>query len=559
MIKKITLLGTIVFFTLLFIYCTTDNSTILGPFGNSDKYLSVSSLSADKATVYSRGDSSIVRIKIFDIDNSPAIGLRVSFATLFGKITESDITDSNGVAIATFISDENTGVNTITVDTGIKKYTLTINVVNYQPIYSVPAYIVIESEIQTLLADGISKTNIIAKVYDTTNEVIPGAVFNFSTTIGSLNYTTDIRANQEGLAEVTLTSAGSSIDITAIVKAVVTADTSVSEDINIQLRGITSITYIDSFKMSDDGIYKAYIRTNLRETSNAENITTGAVLFSSPVGTMTSYLEQLNGQGMAFSELNAEVLPTTQNDIFITSKLSTTSEVSSESEAFDIPGVEILINTIGGEIMGDGEGYALVKATLRKSDGNIAIPLTGISWSTTLGTILERSITNTAGQTIDTLRIDNAVSIPTNATITASYGSNVSTSDVLTFIPPVNNQRLILGFETNIASDDSNFVACEMDDEFAVRDFGISAFFVDEYSRGMDWKLIYFSAVPNNFARICDRAYTKDNGIATVMLAYQPQYGGEIVRVWATYEDGTKGSIDIILPVVGNEDDTGGG
>ncbi|MFC1786059.1 hypothetical protein ACFLZA_01685, partial [Candidatus Neomarinimicrobiota bacterium] len=123
MIKKITLLGIIVFFTLLFIYCTTDDSTILGPFWNSDKYLSVSSLSADKATLYSKGDSSIVSIKILDIDNSPAIGLRVSFTALFGKITESDITDSNGVAIATFISDENVGVNTITVDTGIKKYT----------------------------------------------------------------------------------------------------------------------------------------------------------------------------------------------------------------------------------------------------------------------------------------------------------------------------------------------------------------------------------------------------------------------------------------------------
>ena len=164
------------------------------------------------------------------------------------------------------------------------------------------------------------------------------------------------------------------------------------------------------------------------------------------------------------------------------------------------------------------------------------------------------------GQTIDTLRIEkNTVSDTTNATITANFGDYVLTNEILTFIPPVNNNRLILGFEANISSDDSNFVACDIDDEFAVRDFGISALFVDENARGLNWELIYFSVVPNNLARICDRAYTKNNGIATVMLAYPPQNGGEIIRVWAAYDDGTRGSIDIILPVVGEEDDAGGG
>ncbi|MCK4903421.1 MAG: Ig-like domain-containing protein [Candidatus Marinimicrobia bacterium] len=749
MIKKITALGIIVLFTLLFIYCTTDESAIIGPFGNADKYLSVVSLSADKTTLYSNGDTSTISIKLIDVDNSPVIGLKVDFTTEFGSITESDITDSSGIAIATFISDENTGKNIITVDTGIKKYTLTIEVVNYQPKYielfsestglladgksstiitavlkdsvgnpmpdvtvnftttlgtlipqvaltnsdgvattvltsesvegvatitatsgivksidikfygpayielsagslllladgisstvitavlkdsvgnsvpeitvnfetdlgtlnshieitddtgkattiltsateegvatitatsfatsyievefkySVPVYIVIEvidPEIPTLLADGISKANIIAKVYDSANKVIPGVVFDFSTTVGSLNPTTDVRANQEGLAEVTFTSAGSSIDTTAIVKVVVAADTSVSKDINIQLRGITSVTYIDSANMSDDGIYKAYIRTNLLETTNADYITSNVgVLFSSPggVGWMDQPLVEVIDQGTALSVFNAEVLPTTQNDIFITSELVSASEVSSESEDFDIPGAEILINTIGDYIMGDGEGWALVKATLRESDGNKAIPLNGISWSTTLGTIKGQSRTNTMGQTIDTLRIEkNTVSDTTNATITANFGDYVLTNEILTFIPPVNNNRLILGFEANISSDDSNFVACDIDDEFAVRDFGISALFVDENARGLNWELIYFSVVPNNLARICDRAYTKNNGIATVMLAYPPQNGGEIIRVWAAYDDGTRGSIDIILPVVGEEDDEGGG
>ena len=121
MIKKITLLGIIVLFTLLFIYCTTDESTITGPFGNADKYISVSDFSADKLLLYSNGDTTIVRIKVLDVDKSPAIGLIVDFSAQFGNITESDTTDSSGIALATFISDNNTGENIITADTGVKK------------------------------------------------------------------------------------------------------------------------------------------------------------------------------------------------------------------------------------------------------------------------------------------------------------------------------------------------------------------------------------------------------------------------------------------------------
>ncbi len=36
--------------------------------------------------------------------------------------------------------------------------------------------------------------------------------------------------------------------------------------------------------------------------------------------------------------------------------------------------------------------------------------------------------------------------------------------------------------------------------------------------------------------------------MANVMMVYPPQYGGEIVRVWGEAPDGSRGSIDVILP-----------
>jgi len=643
MIKKIAILGIIILFTLLFIYCTTDDNTITGPFGNADKYLTFTS-STDKDKVYSNGDSTFVSIKILDVNKSPAIGLKVNFTAEFGFITESDTTDSSGTAMAVFKSDANTGKNVITIDTGVKKDTLTIDVVNYQPKYIelfseslvlladgesstiitavfkdsvgnpmpgllvtfettlgtlnprylqtdengiaitkltsvteegiatitatsfvtieievefinyVPAYVEINSDTNTLLADGMSETKIFAKVYDSDNAVIPGAVFDFSSTFGSLNKTTNVRANQEGLAEVTLTSDGSLMDIDATVKAVVSVDTSLSAYINIKFRGIFCITKIDSAKMSDDGIYEAYIKASFFEDSNGESISSGAVYFSSSiVGAIPDPLVQIDELGTAFTVFKTEVLPTNQNNVTITSELSSSSAILSESEEFDIPGVEVFINTVDDEIMGDGEAWALVKATLRESTTHKAITGTKINWETTLGTIIGQSKTNTSGHTVDTLRIEHSVNSDTDVTIGANYGNYVSNSDVITFVEPINSNRLILGFEPDTTG--HGIIPCNIDSALATREVGISALFVNSSGGGKGGQLINFSVVPNYFAIICPTDTTSTDttgtgifGLANVMMVYPPQNGGEIVRVWAEAPEGTRGSIDVILP-----------
>lgn len=854
MIKKIVPISSIVLLTLLFIYCTTDESTIIGPFGNAGKYISVENLTTDKEKIYSKGDTSVISLKVLDFNKTPAIGLIVNFSAQFGSITKSDTTDSSGVATAIFVSDENTGTNIITVNTGIKKYILTITVVNYQPttielsaeslvlladgndytkitaiprdedgnimtditfqlntslgtlssnpgdktevtsltansgstgqeaivylrsdanggtaevtatsgvvssinVYfhlDVPAYIILtadpkvvmadgsstsiitatvldetgtemedmtvsfsktsgtlnfpvrttdengiaeveltsstaeetatvtasayisssvdvkftmdipyqivisasptriiadgstvsiitaipkdkdgnpmagidvsfstdigalnkfydetdengiaeveltstvegtatvtasvsstkattnvtfyeynptsiemDREESSILADGFSQIQIIARALNPSNEPIIGAVIDFSTNYGTLDKTTGVVANQSGDATVTLTSEGSSYDLDVRVKAVVQG-TSLADSIAVKFRGIYIDTNIDSARMSDSGIYKAYVSARLLEDTNGESISTGAVYFSSPVGTMTPQaLVQIDEQGTATTVFKAEVLPTNQNNIIITSELSSSSAVFSESEAFDIPGVEILINTIDDDVMGDGESWVLVKATLRETTGNKAITGVGIDWATTLGTIIGRSETNTTGHTIDTLRIENSVSTNTDVTITANFGDNISISDIVKFIPPVNDNRLIMGFEPDIVAHDTIPIPCDIYPEYAVRDMFITALFVDVNSNPIDGQTINFSITPNYFAAICAATVTigDENGRATVMAAYPIQYEGEVIRVWAEAPDGTRGSIDVILPKVEEEedDDSGGG
>jgi hypothetical protein len=654
MIKKIVLFGGIVLASLIFIYCTTDESTIIGPFGNADKYLSVTSFSADKEKIYSNGDTSIVSLKVLDVDNSPAIGLKVDFTAQFGSITESDTTDSSGIAFATFISDDNTGANIITVDTGIKKYTLTIDVVNYHPEYvemfsefstlvadgisttiitvvfkdsvanpmpgrpvffettfgtlnshfektdstgtattkltsateegiatitvtslfvekeidvefkyyiPVPTLIEMTKDLESILADGFSETTIVAKVIDSDKNGLSGAIVDFSTSAGSLSKTTGVVANQEGRAIVTIRSSGSDEDIDAVITAEVQGS-SLSETILVKFRGITMTTYVDSLQFSAGGYYNAFIRTELIETSEGTVIENTAVRFLTTIGEMRPPVRGVNEFGQAFSTLKVEVTGANQNDLVITTELPNAPEISKQTPSMVVPGVEMFINTVDDEVMGDGEAWALVKATLRETTGEAIINME-IDWETEVGTIIGQSRTNTNGHTVDSLKIENAVSSDINVGIIAKYGNNIYAIDILTFVKPETSNRLIMGFEPDTTG--HGIIPCNIDTAPAVREVGISAQFVNSDGHGKGGKLIKFSVVPNNFATICptdttstDTTVTALKGLANVMMVYPPQNGGEIVRVWAKAQDGTRGSIDVILPK-DEEDDSGEG
>lgn len=124
----------------------------------------------------------------------------VKFSAQFGNITKSDTTDSSGVAIATFVSDNDTGENIITADTGVKTETLLITVVKYQP-----AVIELSSESPILLADGVSKTTITAVLKDTSGNRMPNMTVKFKRTLGKLSSTIEI-TDESGTASTELTS-----------------------------------------------------------------------------------------------------------------------------------------------------------------------------------------------------------------------------------------------------------------------------------------------------------------------------------------------------------------
>lgn len=509
-------------------------------------------ISASEARVIADGTSTSTITAIPKDQNGDIMpGIGVSFYTDLGFLNASYVeTDENGIAVVNVYSNEE---GTAIVTASVSSVESTTKVIFYE--YN-PTYIVLNRAEDSILADGFSQVSIIASVYDSDDQVIPGAVIDFSTNHGQLSKTTGVVADQNGNATVTLTSEGSTVDLTAEVTAELQG-VSLSGSIDVKFRGITMTTVVDSSQFGVGGYYNVYVKTTLIETSTGGVVEEAAVQFTSTIGEMIPEISSVNENGVALSTLFAEVTGSLQSNLVITSQLPNATNVSKQTNSTSIPGVEALITTIDDEIMGDGQSWALVKATLRETTGK-AIENMFISWETTVGTIIGQSLTNSTGHTIDTLRIENSVNSNTNTTIRTNFGAHIWDSEIVTIIPPVNDNRLILGFEPDTTG--HGIVPCDIDTSIATRDAGITAHFVDENGNGIDGQAITFSVVPNNLAAICetDTSDANFNGKATVMMAYPPQNIGQIVRVWAAAPDGTRGNIDVVLPKHEEEEEEDG-
>jgi hypothetical protein len=90
---------------------------------------------------------------------------------------------------------------------------------------------------------------------------------------------------------------------------------------------------------------------------------------------------------------------------------------------------------------------------------------------------------------------------------------------------------------------------------YGTRDIAVTAIFKDEYNNPIyDQTLSFWLTPADAQATICEQDIVPNLlGYARVTLTYPIQSGGELVRIWAKAPDGTKGSIDVVLPVVVGE------
>jgi hypothetical protein len=558
MFKKGYLIGLYILATLLLFTCTADESSVIGPFGNADKFLSIASFISSKTLLYTEDDSCTVQIKVLDRDKNPVKDLLVKFSAQLGSIQISEITDTTGTAAVMYYSGNTAGTDRIIANTGLKSDTLFLTLVP-MPIGTepgddpeLPASISLEVGQTAMLADGASTTEITATVSGSTGNAIPGLMVDFSTNLGTL-IEHEAVTDADGEAVTTLKSVVSASDMTANLTATVSG-TEIGKTVMVSFLGISADVQVDSAGVSNDGFYRAYVRTKLFESTSGKSLESGAATFSSSVGSMSPEMSVIDEDGEAFSVLVADITTTDQFGVTVTSAYSSAPSISDQSPELMIPGVTILVSTLDDTLVGDGASFTQVKATLRTTNGSAALGNKLIRWATTSGTIKPFSMTNTLGETRDTLRTD-LVTGNTVATFYGSFGNHVVDEEQVTFLEP-QSKALVLGW----AIAESSIV----DSLELVEGIGllmVTAIFADENANPIIGEIITFWLSENYFGAINEKATTGEpvGAAAQTRLYYPEQYVGSVVRVWAKVntDPNIRGYIDITLPPLPEAEEEG--
>ncbi len=554
MFKKGFLIGLYILAALLLFTCTADESTVIGPFGNTDGFLTIASFLSSKTTLYTKDDSCTVQIKVLDRDKNPVNNLLVKFLAQLGSIPISETTDTTGIATVTYYSGSTAGIDRIIANTGLKSDTLFLTLVPLpvdtlpggDPVPGddliLPASIILVAGQTSILADGASTTEITATVFDSTGNTIAGLNVDFSTNLGTLTgQAAGTGAN--GQVTTTLKSIVSATDMTATLTATVSG-TNIGTTAMVAFLGISADVRVDSAVVSSDGYYRAYVRTKLFETTSGKPLESGAATFSSSVGSMSPEIDLIDQNGDAFSVLTADITTADQFGVTVTSAHSSAPSISDQSPELLIPGVTILVSTLDDTLVGDGASFTQVKATLRTTTGGAALSNKVIQWATTVGTVKPYSMTNTLGETRDTLRTD-LVGSNTMATFQGSFGANIADEEQVTFLEP-QSKTLILGW----AAPELPII---VDGIELIEGLGlliVTAIHADENANPILNEGITFWLSDNYFGAINTDAPTWFLGQASTRLIYPLQYVGSVVRVWAkvTSEPNIRGYVDITLP-----------
>ncbi|MFC1549823.1 Ig-like domain-containing protein [Candidatus Neomarinimicrobiota bacterium] len=559
MIKRGFLLGFYLLITLLLFTCTTDKSTIIGPTISADNFLTIESFQSSKSILYTGVDSCIVQIKALDLDKKPAKNLLVKFSAQIGSITASETTDTSGIATAMYYSGSTAGLDSIIAQTGLKSDTLILILL---PVpegsepgddLEIPASIALVPGQTSILADGVSATELTATVSSASGNTIAGLTVELSTNLGLLTEQSGI-TGADGTFTTMLKSIVSASDRVASLTATVSG-TEISRVATVAFLGINADVQVDSAGVSSDGYYRALVKTRLFESTTGKPLESSAAKFESSVGSMLPEIAQVDQNGEAFSVLTADIKTIDQFGITVTGAHSSALSISDQSSELIIPGVTLLVSTLDDTLVGDGASFTQIRATLRTSGEGAALGGMNIQWATSAGTIKPYSKTNALGETLDTLRTD-LVGSNTVATFQGSFGSHVADEKQVTFLKP-QSKTLLLGW----APAESSIVG-EHELAEGVGLLIVTAIFADENANPIYGEVITFWLSENYIGAIDEKATINEPGeapTAQTRLFYPEQYVGSVVRVWARVntDQNIRGYIDITLPDIEGEEEEG--
>ena len=159
-------------------------------------------LTATPRNILTGGKKSEISTSLLNQSNNPVPGMEVRFRTDLGVILASAYTDSMGRVAVNLVSGDSTGVATVSARFGSLSVSteVTIGEVVSEPLKLTP----LDFNPEELTADGVSKSRVITKLLNGSNNPVVAEPVEFATTLGVIN--ASVLTDSQGVAEAWLTS-----------------------------------------------------------------------------------------------------------------------------------------------------------------------------------------------------------------------------------------------------------------------------------------------------------------------------------------------------------------
>ena len=213
----------------------------------------------------------------------------VRFAADLGAIAATAITDAAGRARVEYLSAVNPeGVPAvrITARTGGLEDTTQVRLLGVE--------LEIEAAEEKLAADGISRTEITARLTSENGDPVSSVPIDFGTAIGALS-ATRVTTGVTGRASVVYTSVASREDLADKVRG---EGAGLVDEVDLVLLGVELVLVVEPDTIAADGNAQVLVAASLRRTDDVA-IANGEMLFETTLGAVSPAVVETDGEGVA--------------------------------------------------------------------------------------------------------------------------------------------------------------------------------------------------------------------------------------------------------------------
>lgn len=380
----------------------------------------VATLSASQSTIVANGSSSsTLTASVKDGHGNPVgAGVTVSWATTLGTIASTSTTDATGTAVGLLKSSTNAGTAVVAAKASSGDAGKTA-VVNIAPDSGTAKVSSVSASPASANANGTDVITLTAILKDGNgNRMGAGIAVNWSSTKGTIAQTSQTDATGAATASLTSTLAGS---------GVVTAKGGSGD------AGQTvSVTFNPDVTTARVGVVNATPNSVIANGSTISLTTVVSDAYGNPVGAGQSVSWISSGGTLASSTTNTDA--SGKATVVLTSGMTAgTYTVTAKAAAGD-PGKSTTVAFTGNpataqvanltssqnSAAANGQANVTVTATVKDAGGNSVGSGIAVNWTTTAGSVVATSLTDTNGQASATITAPTTVG---TATITAKAAS----------------------------------------------------------------------------------------------------------------------------------------